>query len=212
MGQLAAMWIFLIGITLSNIITLTFGQNQCEAGGFQHSNNICYHYDATQLEWESAETACNSYSNGQLAVVDSADIAGFIDTTVSPTGDYWIGLTKPNNNDEWITGDAVTWASWGSAQPDSGAGACVRSTDSMQSNWETAGCSELHPFVCEQEGTGGSCGTDWDTYGSSCYLLSGWKSLSSRSWADAQTYCESQGSHLAVVTTSLENTELAVWE
>lgn len=50
------------------------------------------------------------------------------------------------------------------------------------------------------------CPFDWVVFSSSCYLIS----RNSRSWAEAKSYCESQGAHLAIIHTADEQTFL--WE
>lgn len=46
------------------------------------------------------------------------------------------------------------------------------------------------------------CPDDWLLFNSSCYLVS----RHTRSWAESQSYCQSQGAHLAIIHTAEEQT------
>ncbi|KAM4550728.1 CD209 antigen-like protein C [Fundulus diaphanus] len=48
------------------------------------------------------------------------------------------------------------------------------------------------------------CPTNWHLFNNSCYLIA--KQL--RSWSGSQTYCQSQGAHLAIILTAEEQTFL----
>lgn len=51
------------------------------------------------------------------------------------------------------------------------------------------------------------CPADWNLFNNSCYFIS----RTTRSWPESQSYCQSQGGHLAIIHTAEEQVRPAAW-
>ncbi|XP_063960484.1 adhesion G protein-coupled receptor L3-like [Lytechinus pictus] len=123
-----------------------------------HGGNIYYYYTLENWNFDDAQTHCQSYTNGGLAELSTADIKTFVINLITGSHNMWIGSKRLSNTFTWIHSFTDT--------PDSsviGGGNgkdCVYYRNSGQ--WKAARCTDKYGAICSRPDnvTSSAPGTD----------------------------------------------------
>ena len=121
---------------------------------YSATNGHCYLVVNQGVAYDVAQTGCANWG-GHLVTITAQAEQDFINSIASPLEQYSIGLVAPgpNQNFAWETGEALTYTSWATSQPDfmPGVGSpyCVE-TDAF-GNWSDYACFYGDRSICERE-------------------------------------------------------------
>ncbi|XP_078415046.1 polycystin-1 [Cetorhinus maximus] len=124
----------------------------CPLGGHQ-SNNHCYRLVTNSSTWRMARHFCQSYSNGDLAIIKSPEIQNFIANITGCEHPVWIGLsdTAGAGTLQWVDGSTLeNFQDWLPGQPNMLlSNNCVFMGENLAGEWKTDLCTTRRSFVCE---------------------------------------------------------------
>lgn len=120
---------------------------------YSATNGHCYLVVNQGVAYDVAQTGCANWG-GHLVTITAQAEQDFINSIASPLEQYSIGLVAPgpNQNFAWETGEALTYTSWATSQPDWGTNQtpyCVE-TDAF-GNWSDYACFYGGRSICERE-------------------------------------------------------------
>ncbi|XP_780522.4 uncharacterized protein LOC575010 [Strongylocentrotus purpuratus] len=188
--------------------------SSCSEGWTEYGSN-CFLPVLTSLSWLDAETACQG-EGGHLAVLDDVDEYSFMRKTLrwsqADSSDFWLGYNDISEEGTWVDaeGNTPSYAPWKSGEPNGGIG----ENGGMMYGDETteiidAAVENTRYYVCKaspgaeaiaQPTTHSLCSDGWAWDDHSCYLFG----TDTRSWTDAQDYCQSQGADLVTIESDRE--------
>ena len=172
-------------------------------------NGHYYKVYSLDVSWKEAKTICENLG-GHLATITSSEEQAFIETF--STGKPWIGATdeKAEGTWEWITGETWDYTNWGSGEPNNSGDEDYLVLFPRKWNDLPNTFGEQFGFICEWDGNG-NVSNEFDYLSSSkeynghyyyCFELS-------KTWEDAEFYCEDLGGHLLTITNEDENAWIA---
>ncbi|XP_047488910.1 attractin-like protein 1 [Penaeus chinensis] len=106
----------------------------------------CYHFHEATMSFASAQSYCQSL-NADLATPSSLDPLRQYLLDNSYTGEYWVGLRRPNG---WIDGRPDDPSEWDAGEPND-SGPCARLRGSSNFKAADHGCDNSYKVICEQE-------------------------------------------------------------
>ncbi|XP_053350517.1 ladderlectin-like [Clarias gariepinus] len=126
--------------------------------GWSHFRGRCFKYQATKLDWASAERFCLNLGAHLISIHNEAEYRhakSFIrsqDPSESPT---WMGLfgCEKQFNWFWSDGTQLTFTKWNPGEPNFNEPneCCVHMNwlhNSGAKNWNDIPCHHAYPFVC----------------------------------------------------------------
>ena len=115
------------------------------------TGGICYITSSTtdMRDWNASFLNCRS-TDIRLARVLNEEMSEEIERITQNTSEYWIGLSRQDNNSDfmWSDGTNLSYTRWSSGHPIVGLN-CV-SVRGNSTEWYTRNCSEVKPRVCER--------------------------------------------------------------
>ena len=111
---------------------------------------VCYTANSSDnVTWHSANMKCVENGNSRLAKVLVNSMSADIARITHDTDEYWIGLSRPDSNSEfmWSDGTNLSYTRWSSGHPIDGLN-CV-SVRGNSVKWYSSNCSESKRYVCE---------------------------------------------------------------
>lgn len=112
--------------------------------------NSCYRASLVALSWSDARDDCLA-GGGDLVSIDSVGEDAFVAALLGTS--LWLGATDRalEGTFQWTDGRAVTFANWGTNQPDSFPGQnCVEKRAEPGAPWYDQSCDNLDFYVCER--------------------------------------------------------------
>ncbi|XP_069975721.1 perlucin-like [Penaeus vannamei] len=106
----------------------------------------CYHIHESYMNFADAQLYCQSL-NADLATPSSLDPLRQYLLDNGKSGEYWVGLQRPNG---WIDGRRDEPSEWASNEPND-SGACARLRESSDFKAADHGCLNSYKVICEQE-------------------------------------------------------------
>uniref|UniRef100_A0AC34GYS6 C-type lectin domain-containing protein n=1 Tax=Panagrolaimus sp. ES5 TaxID=591445 RepID=A0AC34GYS6_9BILA len=210
---------------LSSFLFWGEGAPACPNGGIVWQSN-CLYFNSSEVEFVIAERQCQE-TGGHLVSVHDAFTNAFIAEKAGQifdrSYDFWIGgntLIGGGSNWAWTDGSIFNYADWSSGEPDiTSDKQCIIVTKD-DGYWSTQDCSRTRPFVCSistvvQPTTRPppptptlpqptvqpyrNCSFGWVYFEptNSCYGYNN-KGIM-MNWTAAESYCKSQGAHLASI-------------
>ncbi|XP_072020262.1 macrophage mannose receptor 1-like [Amphiura filiformis] len=181
-----------------------------ESNGWISAASACYKYYGNDYTWTDANNYCQEVGASLISVEsqEEQDLVSLQGSTYNT--DIWIGATDlisgvPGGY-TWPDGtDVGPYTNWAVGQPDNSyfsmGGDCVEvASTATNGQWNTAACTSNRKFVCEKpEGT---CPDGWRIFRGNCYQLN---TNIKYTWTDSKHYCETQGSFLVDIQSSIEN-------
>ncbi|XP_053537563.1 lactose-binding lectin l-2-like isoform X1 [Ictalurus punctatus] len=126
----------------------------CCPNGWVRYERRCYKYQATYMDWASAEKHCLDL-NAHLVSIHSENehqwVKALIRTHDPRENPTWIGLIscQKRNNFFWSDGTKLTFTKWNPNEPNFDRGECCVHIDwSDSKNWNDIPCHYSYPFVC----------------------------------------------------------------
>ncbi|XP_047136888.2 perlucin-like protein [Hydra vulgaris] len=137
----------------------------CAEGWFEYRSH-CYLFNTVTSalqgkNWTDSLLTCKRYDANLLSVTDQAEnsfIMNRLNTNTMKNSFYWIGLSKHNNEGEfmWSDGTALLFFKWEANEPNNRNNneECV---DASADGWNDCPCSNLIGFICKvKQEMGGS--------------------------------------------------------
>lgn len=119
-----------------------------EDNSFHLANGHCYVPHNTPQSYARARQICHS-SGAELVSPSSLEEATAIDTSLSLTGEYWLGLSTTPALWEWQTGEPLLFDKWAGGEPVSPPVVAFAFT-AVGGEWNTTVDGEtFRAFVCE---------------------------------------------------------------
>ncbi|XP_034285960.1 rheacalcin-1-like [Pantherophis guttatus] len=124
-------------------------------GGWLSYNGHCYGYFEQEVNWQQAETFCQSH-NGHLASIQTREehqaVANFLTKAQWwEREDVWLGLFLPSNSRTWawVDGSPVGYTAWEKHYRRSWK-TCAALDDSYGFMlWDDDSCYDRNPFLCK---------------------------------------------------------------
>jgi len=178
-----------------------------KAGSFYRGVNAhCYTLHGDPLPQDQARQACQAEGGDLWTVTSQAEGSDLIDKLML-SGRFWLGMTRNNGNNSWVTGEDSTYTSFAPGQP-TGTERCIAfDTQATSGQWLSDACPASLPFVCER---GNAFVYPLDHH---AYLLH----TGALGSAAAEQRCNADGGHLATLETDAErlfvgkNVGIAAW-
>ena len=141
---------------------LLFHNSACQQGWIGNGKS-CYKLFTSKKTWENAKEECEEW-NARLVKVESPEENDFIKEKILPTnenGNYWIGLSKTNEENVWIWTDGTQldsdgYENWENNQPDNNQNQqnCVvihirKSDPDHNGKWKDIRCFQEWKYICE---------------------------------------------------------------
>ncbi|ELT89367.1 hypothetical protein CAPTEDRAFT_88352, partial [Capitella teleta] len=93
------------------------------AAGWNHIGVRCYKYFENRKPFTDAKESCIS-EGAMLAKVDTQEVNDAVSEfvrNISVTSEFWIGLTRANDQNEWRwiddTSSSIVWSKWEVDEP-----------------------------------------------------------------------------------------------
>ncbi|XP_058251799.1 type-2 ice-structuring protein-like [Hemibagrus wyckioides] len=128
----------------------------CPIGWMMYGKR-CFRYQATSMNWESAEKHCQSLGGHLVSIHNENEyqlvkfLIGVHELKQKPT---WIGLSGCQQNFKWVWSDdtKVAFTKWNPAEPNRMFGeCCVNINSGIKKDWSDMHCIMKYPFVCAKE-------------------------------------------------------------
>jgi hypothetical protein len=177
----------------------------CGTGTLVHGLDGDYVVCDEPASWLDAAATCQALGM-QLAKVETAAENTFLYDTLG-SGDYWIGLTDVDDENDWFwqDGEALSFLDWGQGEPNNSGGIehCgeIRAGDR---DWNDQSCASSQAFVCETDAWSAGCDGVVSHHDGSVYLVCD----DPLSWPEALNQCALLGAHLAIVEDEGEDRHL----
>lgn len=104
-------------------------------------DNHAYRFFSTSSSWEVAAAECAGYG-AHLAVLTTAEELVFV-RNAFPGSNGWIGLSRTDDDFEWIDGSPYDFHEWEAGHPN------VNNCTRMSTRWAAADCSLGFGYLCE---------------------------------------------------------------
>ena len=141
-------------------IFLLFLNSACQQGWIGNGT-LCYKSFRSPKTWENAKEECEKW-NASLVKIESREENDFV-TQTHKSGDYWIGLSDSDTEDDWKWTDGTQLAqdrykNWADNQPDNYLNKehCVviliRTNElslELNGKWNDQPCSNEMYFICQ---------------------------------------------------------------
>ncbi|ESO86195.1 hypothetical protein LOTGIDRAFT_235549 [Lottia gigantea] len=216
------------GFTTPEVTTVptTAFHISCPTGWSEYLDN-CYKSFTNRKTWLDARQYCLNIG-GDLASIHNATAQDVIKLTFNRfqyRSSYWIGLNDKatEGKHEWTDGTPVEFTSWGKDEPNdvSGREDCVE-VSQYGMKWNDNNCYLLKNFICmiergqnislttpqpvSTEAPVACADKDWVYFNGSCYYTSpAYGRDSSKSWYDADRFCQDKGGHLTSILSEEED-------
>nr|XP_054749960.1 macrophage mannose receptor 1-like [Lytechinus pictus] len=201
-------------------------QEACGGEGWRAdpSEEWCYKIEQdSTLSFDEAQQACEGEDANLLSILSEAEsnlIVGMI--SLSPVEGFWIGANDRFQEAgwEWTDASPFSYLNWQPGQPDNlqGIEECVYMARG-NGMWSDEKCDLTFPYICKKRSKnvigssvapttlapGSLCPTDWEGYGSHCYLVQ----RDFVSWTKARASCDLLDAKLATIHSEGEMTHIA---
>ncbi|XP_033107156.1 macrophage mannose receptor 1-like [Anneissia japonica] len=173
--------------------------------GWKKWNDECYLFSAEPKNWEEARTSCLEIDGDLVSIDKPGENEKLVDLGQQNTN-YWIGLTDRGTG-SFVWSDGTNYNSqiaiWDSGYPQQASSeACVQLRTS-RGYWQDKACSLVLPYICSRPlAKLEKCSTEdgWISGNSRCYLYVD----QTRSWDDAQDYCDGLDGYLVSINNDEE--------
>ena len=145
-------------------IFLLFLNSACQQGWIGNGT-LCYKSFRSPKTWENAKEECEKW-NASLVKIETREENDFIKTKVTQThnsGDYWIGLSDSDREDDWKWTDGTQldqdgYKNWADNQPDNYLNnehcviILIRTNEfspELNGKWNDQPCSNGMYFICQ---------------------------------------------------------------
>ncbi|ELT99666.1 hypothetical protein CAPTEDRAFT_139091, partial [Capitella teleta] len=133
------------------------------ASGWNHIDVRCYKYFENRKQFTDAKESCIS-EGAMLAKVDTQEVNDAVSEFVrdisliiffSGISEFWIGLTRANDQSEWRwiddTSSSIVWSNWENGEPTTGEKcARLRLKAGSESRWYGITSDYACSYVCEK--------------------------------------------------------------
>ena len=119
--------------------------NEFDTGG------VCYSISVDRASWHVAKATC-AMNGGRLARILNGDMSDEIERIIKEqdvTEDYWIGLERVGNTEQfqWTDGTNPTYNQWSNGNPMQGY-SCV-GVNGNSNSWVSIDCNDNNYYICE---------------------------------------------------------------
>ncbi|KAL0965895.1 hypothetical protein UPYG_G00287370 [Umbra pygmaea] len=186
----------------------------CPPGWASFSGN-CYWLVSNKIlltSWHEAQTKCSSFG-ANLVTIKSHEEQFFINTYLPELNegevpDVWIGVSDKDKDGtfKWVDNTDIPISNWKSGYPMNTVNLwdCGQIyTGDYSGKWETTNCFKSMGYICKMVGgqnvkptstPDSHCDTGYLLYGDHCYHF---ETETVKNWQESESYCTSQGGHLA---------------
>ncbi|KAG7330527.1 hypothetical protein KOW79_006749 [Hemibagrus wyckioides] len=122
--------------------------------GWKKYGYRCFQYQATRLNWNSAEHHCQSLGGHLVSIHNEIEyqwVKAVIRAHDHKEKPAWIGLSDCQQKYRWVwsDGNPVTFTRWNPGEPNHWFGeCCVHMSFGRKKNWNDIHCHKKYPFVC----------------------------------------------------------------
>ena len=144
----------LTAYTTTNTVSLSTAT--CSTPGWLRVNNSCYKEFNEQVNWFTAQQACQNLNSNLTSIHSGAENKVIREKVASSIySRYWIGLNNLRNNSvfEWNDGSSVSFTKWYPDEPNNnGDENCTEVVDNVAGEWNDLNCyTHYRSYVCEKQ-------------------------------------------------------------
>lgn len=136
--------------------TASLSTAMCSTPGWLRVNNSCYKEFNEQVNWFTAQQACQNLNSNLTSIHSDAENKVIREKVASSIySRYWIGLNNLRNNSvfEWNDGSSVSFTKWYPDEPNNnGDENCTEVVDNVAGEWNDLNCyTHYRSYVCEKQ-------------------------------------------------------------